>query len=172
MKTTDLNLLPIAFALYDELNVSRTARRLGMSQPAVSMALRRLRETFNDPLFVRVPTGVVPTPRAHALLRRPAAARPVASESPPEETFDPARTASTFTIALSDVGELAFLLRLLKAFRVQAPMCAIRSVVVSPSQLAQELEKGEIDFALATTRCSARRTFVSAASKDSASPVL
>ena len=149
MKPTDLNLLPIAFALYDELNVSRAARALGMSQPAVSMALRRLREAFNDPLFVRVPTGIVPTPRAHALVR---AARPLLDELQhsllAKETFDPARTASTFTIALSDVGELAFLLRLLKAFRAQAPMCVIRSVVVPPAQLAHELEKGEIDLAV------------------------
>jgi DNA-binding transcriptional LysR family regulator len=149
MKPTDLNLLPIAFALYDELNVSRAARALGMSQPAVSMALRRLREAFNDPLFVRVPTGIVPTPRAHTLVR---AARPLLDELQhslrAEETFDPARTASTFTIALSDVGELAFLLRLLKAFRAQAPKCVIRSVVVPPAQLAHELEKGEIDLAV------------------------
>jgi Bacterial regulatory helix-turn-helix protein, lysR family len=48
-KTLDLNLLPIAFALYDELSVSRAARLLGMSQPAVSMALRRMRESFDDP---------------------------------------------------------------------------------------------------------------------------
>ena len=60
MKTQDLNLLPIAFALYDELNVSSAARVLGMSQPAVSMALRRLRETVDDQLFVRVPTGIAP----------------------------------------------------------------------------------------------------------------
>ena len=55
IKSPDLNLLPIAFALYDELNVSRAARLLGMSQPAVSMALRRMREAFDDPLFIRVP---------------------------------------------------------------------------------------------------------------------
>ena len=48
----DLNLLPIAVALYDELSVSRAARRLGVSQPAVSRALRRLREAFDDQLFV------------------------------------------------------------------------------------------------------------------------
>ena len=56
-KSPDLNLLPIAFALYDELSVSRAARLLGMSQPAVSMALRRMREAFDDPLFIRVPIG-------------------------------------------------------------------------------------------------------------------
>jgi len=68
-KPPDLNLLPIAVALYDELSVSRAARQLGMSQPAVSKALRRLRETFDDALFVRGPSGIVPTPRAHAIVR-------------------------------------------------------------------------------------------------------
>jgi DNA-binding transcriptional LysR family regulator len=120
-----------------------------MSQPAVSMALRRLRETFNDQLFVRVPTGIAPTPRAHALVR---AARPLVDELHQglrrEDTFNPAQTAATFTIALSDIGELAFLLRPLKAFRAQAPHCVIRSVAVAPAQLAQELEKGEIDLAV------------------------
>ncbi|HET9568674.1 MAG TPA: LysR family transcriptional regulator, partial [Vicinamibacterales bacterium] len=53
----DLNLLPIVVALYEELSVSRAARQLGMSQPAVSKALRRLRDTFDDPLFVRGPSG-------------------------------------------------------------------------------------------------------------------
>ena len=149
MKPPDLNLLPIAFALYDELSVSRAARVLGMSQPAVSMALRRLRETFNDPLFVRVPTGIAPTPRAHALVRR---VRPLVEQVHEglraEETFDPARTVSTFSIALTDTGELAFLLRLLKAFRAQAPRCLIRSVAVPPAQLAQELERGDVDLAV------------------------
>lgn len=149
MKTPDLNLLPIAFALYDELNVSRAARVLGMSQPAVSMALRRLRETFDDQLFVRVPTGVAPTARAHALIR---AARPLFDELHQslrrQDHFDPTHTVAAFTIALSDVGELAFLLRLLTAFRAQAPHCVIRSVAVPPAQLAHELERGDIDLAV------------------------
>jgi DNA-binding transcriptional LysR family regulator len=148
-KSPDLNLLPIAFALYDELSVSRAARVLGMSQPAVSMALRRLRETFDDPLFVRVPTGIAPTPRAHALVR---GARPIVERLQEnlkaEETFDPAHTASTFTIALTDIGELAFLLRLLKAFRAQAPRCVIQSVAATPAQLAPALERGDVDLAV------------------------
>ena len=69
MKSPDLNLLPIAFALYDQLSVSRAARLLGMSQPAVSMALRRMRAVFDDPLFIRVPTALRQTPRAHGNVR-------------------------------------------------------------------------------------------------------
>jgi len=108
-KNPDLNLLPIAFALYDELSVSRAARLLGMSQPAVSMALRRMRETFDDPLFLRVPTGIAPTPRAHAIVRL---ARPLLQRLQGDllkgATFDPAASTRTITLAMSDVGEMAF----------------------------------------------------------------
>ncbi len=58
MDKLNLNLLPIAFALYDERSVSAAAKALGMSQPAVSMALRKLRTHFNDPLFIRTARGV------------------------------------------------------------------------------------------------------------------
>jgi DNA-binding transcriptional LysR family regulator len=149
MKSPDLNLLPIAFAVYDELSVSRAAKVLGMSQPAVSMALRRLRETFNDPLFVRVPSGIAPTPRAHALVR---CARPVVEQLRntllEEEGFDPSRTTRTFTVALSDVGELAFLPRLLELVMDKAPLSAIRSVFPQPSQLAADLDGGVVDVAI------------------------
>ena len=90
-KGLDLNLLPILVALYDELSVSEAGRRLGMSQPSVSKALKRLRDSFDDPLFVRGPTGLVPTPRAHAIVR---SARPhlrhLRDDLLKDEAFDPA----------------------------------------------------------------------------------
>jgi DNA-binding transcriptional LysR family regulator len=148
-KNPDLNLLPIAFALYDELSVSRAARLLGLSQPAVSMALRRMRETFEDPLFIRVPSGIAPTPRAHAIVRL---ARPLIERLQTDllkgDTFDPVTATRTFTLSMSDVGEMSFLPRLLEPLRRQAPHCAIRTVSVPPGQLAHELEKGEIDAAV------------------------
>ena len=110
LNKVDLNLLAIALALYDELSVSRAAQALGMSQPAVNMALREMRATFNDPLFVRAPRGITPTPRAHALI---AVARPLVSQLRQgllaEETFNPGLSTRPFTFALSDVGEMAFL---------------------------------------------------------------
>lgn len=148
-KTPDLNLLPIAFALYDELSVSRAARLLGMSQPAVSMALRRMRETFDDPLFIRVPTGIAPTPRAHAIVRL---ARPLVQRLQENllkgASFDPATSSRTITVALSDVGEMALLPRVLSQLRASAPNCAVRSVSVTGAQLAHDLEKGDIDVAI------------------------
>ena len=161
MRRPDLNLLPIAFALYDELNVSRAAQVLGMSQPAVSMALRKLRTLFNDPLFVRAPTGVAPTPRAHALVR---AARPLLErlreDLLTEESFDPALGTRTISIALSDVGEMVFLPKLLESFRAQAPQCAIRSVSMPPPQLVQGFEKGDIDLAVGYFPDLTRRSFL------------
>jgi DNA-binding transcriptional LysR family regulator len=149
MKSPDLNLLPIAFVLYDELSVSRAARLLGMSQPAVSMALRRMREAFDDPLFIRVPSGVTPTPRAHAIIRL---ARPLIERLETDllkaDSFEPATATRAFTLALSDVGEMSFLPRLLEPMRREAPHCAIRTVSVTPGQLAHELEKGEVDVAV------------------------
>jgi DNA-binding transcriptional LysR family regulator len=149
MKSPDLNLLPIAFALYDELSVSRAARLLGMSQPAVSMALRRMREAFDDPLFIRIPSGITPTPRAHAIVQL---ARPLVQRLQQDllkgEKFDAMTSTRTFTLALSDVGEMAFLPRVMESLRRQAPHCAIRSVAVPTGQLAHELEKGEIDLAI------------------------
>jgi DNA-binding transcriptional LysR family regulator len=149
MNKVDLNLLPIALALYDELSVSRAARELGMSQPAVSMALRKMRVTFNDPLFVRAPRGVTPTPRAHALV---AFARPLVAGLREglltEERFNPGVSTRPFTFALSDVGEMVFLPRILERLRAQAPNAGIRSVSMPPDQIAQGLEKGEIDLTI------------------------
>ena len=145
----DLNLLPIAVALYEERGVSRTATRLGMSQPAVSAALARLRKAFDDPLFVRTAHGMEPTPRAQALI---APAREVLSRVErdvlPGLAFDPATADVTFTFALSDVGEMVFLPRILERIQRLAPLASLRSVTPAPSNLREDLETGEIDLAV------------------------
>jgi DNA-binding transcriptional LysR family regulator len=149
VKKLNLDLLPIVFALYDERSVSAAAKTLGMSQPAVSMALRKLRAHFNDPLFIRSVRGVEPTPRAHALVR---ASRPLIAQLQQdlllEQTFDAARSTRAFSFALSDVGEMVFLPRLIERLRSAAPHCAIRSMSMPPPQIARGLEKGEIDLAV------------------------
>ena len=149
LNKVDLNLLPIALALYDELNVSRAAQKLGMSQPAVSMALRKLRATFNDQLFVRAPNGITATPRAHALIE---VARPLVTQlyegMLAEDRFDPAATTRPFTFSLSDVGEMVFLPKLLERLRARAPDAPIRSVSAVPQEIAEGLESAEIDLAI------------------------
>jgi DNA-binding transcriptional LysR family regulator len=112
------------------------------------MALRRMRETFDDPLFIRVPTGITPTPRAHAIIQ---AARPLVARLQEDllkgQAFDPQTSTQTFTLALSDVGEMAFLPRIIPLLQTIAPNCAVRSVSGPPSQLPHEMERGEVDLA-------------------------
>ena len=159
-KTPDLNLLPIAIALYDELSVSRAARQLDMSQPAVSKALRRLRETFDDALFVRGPSGIVPTPRAHAIVR---AARPhlqhLREDLLKGEPFDPATSTRPIVLGLSDIAEMAFLSSILDYLRVQAPKCPVITFTARDSSLADALEKGDVDIAAGYFPALAQRNF-------------
>ncbi|MGA7815239.1 LysR family transcriptional regulator, partial [Caballeronia sp.] len=145
----DLNLIPYLVAIEETRNVSRAAERLGVSQPRVSTALGRLRAHFNDPLFVRTSRGMDPTPRALALV--PAAREALNRiERGLLDTphFDPANAAGTFSIALSDVGEIVFLPRLLQTLASVAPRANLRSVSLKHDQVERALESGEIDLAI------------------------
>jgi DNA-binding transcriptional LysR family regulator len=145
----DLNLIPYLVAIEETRNVSRAAERLGVSQPRVSTALGRLRAHFNDPLFVRTSRGMDPTPRALALV--PAAREAMNRiERGLLDTphFDPANATGTFSIALSDVGEIVFLPRLLQALATTAPNANLRSVSARHDQVERGLESGEIDLAI------------------------
>jgi DNA-binding transcriptional LysR family regulator len=159
-KTPDLNLLPIAVALYDELNVSRAARQLGMSQPAVSKALRRLRETFDDPLFVRGPSGIVPTPRAHAIVRASRShLHHLQEDLLKGERFDPATSTRAIVLGLSDIAEMAFLPSILEHLRVRAPKCPVSTATLPDAQLAESLEKGDVDVAAGFFPALSQRNF-------------
>ncbi|HEY4296035.1 MAG TPA: LysR family transcriptional regulator, partial [Paraburkholderia sp.] len=145
----DLNLIPYLVAMGDARNVSRAAEQLGVSQPRVSTALGRLREYFNDPLFVRTSKGMEPTPRALAILpaARDALLR-IEKGMLDVQEFDPATSTHTFSIALSDVGEIVFLPRLLQLFAERAPSANLRSVTLPPSQVERGLESGDVDLAV------------------------
>lgn len=149
MNDLDLNLIPHLVAIEETRNVSRAAERLGVSQPRVSTALARLREYFNDPLFVRTARGMEPTPRTLALVpaAREALAR-IERGMLDRQHFDPSTSSETFSIALSDVGEIVFLPRLLQAFAQQAPNANLRSVSASHGHVGRGLEAGEIDLAI------------------------
>jgi DNA-binding transcriptional LysR family regulator len=156
----DLNLLPIVIALYDELSVSRAARQMGMSQPAVSKALRRLRQTFDDQLFVRGPSGIVPTPRAHAIVRT---ARPHLKHLQEHllecERFDPATSTRPIVVGMSDIAEMAFLPSILGHLRIHAPKSPVTTVAVRDERLADALEKGDVDVAAGYFPTLAQRNF-------------
>jgi DNA-binding transcriptional LysR family regulator len=131
-----------------------------MSQPSVSKALRRLRETFDDPLFVRGPSGLVPTPRAHAIVR---AARPhlthLQEDLLREEDFAPSRSTRPMTLAVSDVAEMAFFPAIIAHFRRCAPRCPVATVSVPDDELAKGLESGDIDLAAGYHPALSRRNF-------------
>lgn len=99
----DLNLLLTFRALFEERSVTRAAQRLFLGQPAVSGALKRLREAFGDELFVRTARGIAPTPRALELMRQIEpflqSLHQVLTQPP---VFDPASAQRVFRIGLSD----------------------------------------------------------------------
>jgi DNA-binding transcriptional LysR family regulator len=131
-----------------------------MSQPAVSKALRRLRETFDDQMFVRGPNGIVPTPRAHAIVR---AARihlqHLQEDLLKGELFDPTTSTRPIVLGLSDIAEMAFLPSILDHLRIHAPKCPMRTLTVPDAQLAEALETGDADVAAGYFPALAQRNF-------------
>ncbi|MCX7175353.1 MAG: LysR family transcriptional regulator [Proteobacteria bacterium] len=149
MHEFDLNLLRVVLAIYDEGSVSNAGKVLGMSQPAASAALSRLRARIGDPLFVKTSRGMEPTPRAAALvpIAREILER-VSHELLTSAAFDSATTRTRFTFAMSDIGEMVFLPRLLEYLSKHAPNAQIRSVSTTPRQVETSLETGDVDLAI------------------------
>lgn len=143
----DLNLLRVLQALLGAGSVTQAAHRLGIGQPAASHALRRLRELFADPLFVRVGRQVVPTPRAEALrLPIERLLGEVARLVEHEVEFDPARTTRAFTLVCPDL--LAPLLPRLVAQLSRAAPHARLECALPRADDARGLEEGRIDLVL------------------------
>lgn len=144
----DLNLLRLFDAVYRNRSVSRAAVQLELTQPAASQGLTRLRTLLHDPLFMRAPGGVQPTPRAERLaepVRQALATLELAlSETDP---FDPARSRRTFQVHMSDIGESRFLPPLMSALRERAPGVRVEARPWPVDELSQELDTGRIDFA-------------------------
>jgi len=149
MANFDLNLLPIALAVFEERSVSAAARKLDMSQPAVSVALNKLRTALGDPLFVKTGRGMQPTPRAVTLIgpTREILQR-VHAEVLASDQFTPATTTKRFVLALSDIGELLLLPPLLERIRDEAPHASVVTVTMAPAELVAALESGEVDLAI------------------------
>src|SRR5690606_13175067 len=121
LRTLDLNLLKALDALLDERSVTRAAARLALTQPAVSGMLNRLRDAFDDPLFIRAPHGIVPTLRAEALaapVKRILADIDVLLQP---VTFEPGTANLTFTLAATDYALRAVIVPFIAALKVQAP---------------------------------------------------
>jgi len=149
MAELDLNLLYVLVALDERRSVSGAARKLHRSQPGVSVALGKLRDFFGDPLFVRSGNGMQPTPRATTLIEsaRAVLAR-IGSDIVAEPPFDPSRSSRAVTLVLSDVGEVVLLPTLIKRLRGLMPDAMVRSVTLPPTEVALQLESGEVDLAI------------------------
>ncbi|WP_339936464.1 LysR family transcriptional regulator [Undibacterium luofuense] len=148
-KDTDLNLLVVFQAVYQERQISLAARRLGLSQPAISNALARLRRTLNDPLFVRTAAGMQPTPRAELFADSVGPAlQQITAALNQQGGFDPSGGMRRFTLAMSDVGEVYFMPVLAARLPALAPGVQISTVRANTVDLKTEMESGRIDLAL------------------------
>ncbi len=105
----DLNLMKAFDALYAERHVTRAGSRIGLSQSAMSGALTRLRELLGDELFVRTPSGMQPTPRAHDLAGPVSDALRLLRGALQADSFDPATADNTVTLAMSDYAAFVLL---------------------------------------------------------------
>ncbi|MCR9241331.1 MAG: LysR family transcriptional regulator [Rhodobiaceae bacterium] len=152
MKKYDLNSLIVLDALLDEGSVSLAAIRLGLTQPTVSGALKKLRAQFDDPLFTRTSTGIVPTPRAEKLgVEIKEILRRAATVFEPE-AFSPRDIVDTVTIAANDLMHSTIAVPFSKALRIQAPGIKVALIPAEIRQLHSKLLSGEIDLAVTTPR--------------------
>jgi DNA-binding transcriptional LysR family regulator len=145
--TVDLNLLVYFEALFSEGQVSRAAERVNLSQPAMSLALKRLREAFGDPLLVRTATGMVPTRRARELI---GPVRQMLEQSRDllgaRTPFDPATTTGPFTLVSTDYVASILLPKLIKRLEQEAPRARLVSRPTNPFYLKRWFEDGTVEL--------------------------
>ncbi len=144
----DARLLMAFEALIEERSVTRAALRLGLSQQGLSGILQRLRDLFDDPLFVRESRGISPTPRAEALAPKVKAALLGLQQLLEAEDFDPAEAEGTITVAASDYALNVVLTPLFRPFRAQAPRVRLAALPLVTTTLGQQMRSGQIDLAL------------------------
>ncbi len=147
LRSVDLNLLTVFDAVMEKGKLSHAAQTLGMTQPAVSNAVARLRLTFNDELFIRARHGMLPTPRAQELFQPiRLALQTIKATLDPERSFDPNTSERTFKMAIGDYGELILLPALLGLIN---PFTGRLKIETFPEMDAKSLElvkQGQIDF--------------------------
>ena len=143
----DLNLLVVFNQLLVERRVSKVADNLGISQPAVSNSLAKLRKLFGDELFLRTPKGMEPTPFADQLAESVSyALAMIHSGVNQRTTFEPATAKRAFTIGMTDIGEIYFLPALIEHLRTEAPGITLSTVRNAAVNLRDELESGKVDL--------------------------
>ncbi|WP_137885703.1 LysR family transcriptional regulator [Pseudomonas sp. 2FE] len=149
LNKVDLNLFIVFDAIYTEANLTRAGQIVGITQPAVSNALARLRETFNDPLFVRTAQGMVPTPMAQNIIGPVRNALSLLRVSVQESRiFTPLQANKTYRISMTDLTEEVILPPLFQRLRRLAPAVQIESFLSKRRETTKELAAGRLDFAV------------------------
>jgi DNA-binding transcriptional LysR family regulator len=144
----DLNLLIVFDAVMQERNVTRAGSRIGLSQPAMSHALGRLRHMLKDELFIRTPEGMVPTPRAEMLalpLRSALSEMQLALEP---AAFDPAASDRSFVLAVNNYAAVVLAPPLATAARASAPAIHLDLRPSGTLDILDRLDRGDLDLAL------------------------
>ena len=149
LSKVDLNLFIVFDAIYTEANLTRAGQIVGITQPAVSNALSRLRETFNDPLFVRTAQGMVPTPMAQNIIGPVRSALGLLRVSVQESRiFNPLLASKVYRISMTDLTEAIILPVLFQRLRRLAPSVVIESFLCKRRETTSELAAGRLDFAV------------------------
>jgi DNA-binding transcriptional LysR family regulator len=145
----DLNLMKAFDALYAERHVTRAGSRIGLSQSAMSGALTRLRELLGDELFVRTPSGMQPTPRAHDLAGPVSDALRLLRSALQADSFDPATADNTVTLAMTDYAAFVLLPPLMARLSVDAPHINVRVCgMFGRDEAITLLDSGEANLAI------------------------
>jgi len=147
-RSVDLNLLIVFDAVMQERNVTRAGSSIGLSQPAMSHALNRLRHLLRDELFVRTPEGMVPTPRAEMLAQ---SVRNVLSEiqlALEPAAFDPAVSDRRFALAVNNYAAVVLIAPLVAAVSAAAPAVRLDLRPSGTLDIVDLLDRGDLDLAL------------------------
>jgi DNA-binding transcriptional LysR family regulator len=147
LRQADLNLLVVFTALAEERNMTRAAARLFLSQPAVSRALHRLRETFHDDLLIRTPHGYEPTPKGQRLLQEMESTLPRLDRLMAGAEFDPATEDAAFRIAATDHAAFVLTPPLYQSVLSKSSKVVFNFVPLHGGQY-DALEKGRLDLVL------------------------
>jgi len=151
LRNLDIQLLLAFDALMADPHVTRAARVIGVSQPAMSHILARLRDLFGDPLLVRTARGMAPTSRAHELIEPVRSVlRQLQKVLGKQTAFDPSTSAAMFTARMGDVNESLMLPGILKAMEEKAPRISLTVRHLPPPATLKALDSDDIDFAVST----------------------
>lgn len=157
LRNFDLNLLLVFDAIMVERNVTRAGNRIGLSQPAVSHALNRLRHLLDDELFVRTPAGMAPTPRAEMLaepLRNALSEMRLALDP---VVFDPATSDRRFALAVNNYAAVLIAPPLFAAVSSAAPAARLAIRPRGTLDLAEHLDRGDLDLTIGVFESSGER---------------